>query len=240
MRPSTTQAVRNNAEWCATVCGARGRPGTFSEHLWVGDQPPPYYPDIITLAPASPARDAALREAIDRHRSHGARQLSVKDSFGDADLAPAGCSVLFEARWFGRPGTRAIRTARGGGEQWTVVRRDEDLAAWRKAWDAKIVDTDPVFAPALLQEEDVVFIAARGGRDIVAGAAINRHAGAVGVSNFFSHAANAAAHWSECVSIAMARFPGLPVVGYAPGAELAGALATGFDALGPLRVWVAK
>jgi hypothetical protein len=56
MRPSTTQAARNNAEWFDAVCAARGLPGTFSKHLWVsGGKPPPYYPHIITLAPSSPA-----------------------------------------------------------------------------------------------------------------------------------------------------------------------------------------
>ena len=33
-------------------------------------------------------------------------------------------------------------------------------------------------------------------------------------------------------------FPGLPLVGYEEGDALRGALLTGFEAIGPLRVWI--
>lgn len=238
MRPSTTQAVRNNAEWCDAVCTARGVPGTFSTHLWVSrGAPPPYYPNIITLAPSSPAVSAALAKAIDSLRSEVSQELSVKDSFGDTDLSGLGFRVLFEARWFGRRGAHSVRRDGGSGLQWIALRSEEDLVAWKNAWDPKILNVDPVFLPSLLDDENMLFIAAKRGGVIIAGAVVNKHAGAVGISNFFSRTTATATCWSECVSIAMARFPGLPVVGYAQGAELSGAVSVGFDELGPLRLW---
>jgi hypothetical protein len=42
---------------------------------------------------------------------------------------------------------------------------------------------------------------------------------------------------SSAVTAAASHFPGLPLVGYEHGDDLALALAGGFTALGPLRIW---
>jgi hypothetical protein len=41
-----------------------------------------------------------------------------------------------------------------------------------------------------------------------------------------------------CVAAVMEAFPGLPIVGYEMGEELAEFQALGFEGLGPLRVWL--
>ncbi|MFI5606141.1 hypothetical protein [Amycolatopsis sp. NPDC051903] len=61
----------------------------------------------------------------------------------------------------------------------------------------------------------------------------HRGARAVGLSNVTG------ADWPGAVAGAAAAFPGLPVVGYEHGADLAAALACGATRLGELRVWVA-
>ena len=57
----------------------------------------------------------------------------------------------------------------------------------------------------------------------------------VGVSNVFGEAASA---WSGCLAFAASSFPGMPLVGYEQGDDLAQALHHGFEPAGPLRVWV--
>ena len=239
MRPSTTQAVRNNAEWCDAVCAARGVPSTFSEHLWVSlAEPPPYYPNIITLAPSSPSLLTALARAIDQVRPDVRRELSVKDSFGDIDLSRLGFRILFEGQWFGRLGSFGAARSTASGVQWMTVHRERDLTAWKEAWDSAILKVDPVFMPPLLRDENVLFMSAMRGGEIVAGAVANQHAGAVGLSNYFVRAPAAATYWADCVSMALARFPGLPLVGYEQRSQRSVASGAEFTHLGPLRVWV--
>jgi hypothetical protein len=117
------------------------------------------------------------------------------------------------------------------------------LAEWEHAWCEANHDTNRarVYLPALLEDRDVAILAARRGDDIVAGAIGNRSAGVIGWSNVF---VRPGCDLVECVegSLRMLseNFPGLPVVGYEAGDALRGALSSGFEAIGPLRVWTFK
>lgn len=44
--------------------------------------------------------------------------------------------------------------------------------------------------------------------------------------------------WTDLVRVAAAVLPGRALVGYERGADLEGATAAGFTALGPQRIWV--
>lgn len=47
-------AARNNAEWCAAMCRAHGVAGEFGADAWAAAvRTPPYYPDAVTLEPAT-------------------------------------------------------------------------------------------------------------------------------------------------------------------------------------------
>jgi hypothetical protein len=118
------------------------------------------------------------------------------------------------------------------------VRTERDLTAWKQAWDAAILKVDEVFLPPLLHDENVLFMCARRGPEIVAGAVANRHAGAVGLSNYFGRGPASDAYWADCASMALARFPGLPLVGYEQQSQHSVASGAEFTSLGPLRVWV--
>lgn len=87
-------AVLNNALWCDTVCGHRGR---FEPTIWLGpDVVPAYYPHAITLTTDT----AAQAEILARGLGPGPR--AVKDSFASHDLSSLGFGLLFEAMWIGR------------------------------------------------------------------------------------------------------------------------------------------
>ena len=232
-------AVRNNADWCDAVCRARGVPGRFTEQLWVNEHAtPPYYPNIITLQPSSDALLHELADAIARVRAT-VDQLSIKDSFADVDLSPHGCRVLFDARWIARPHTLAAPASSIPGVEWSIVRDAAGLGAWKIAWDREIMKVDPIFGPDLLRNDGVAFIAAHRDGVIVAGAIANKTAGAVGLSNVFVRDSDPGNAWAGCVAQAMAWSPGMPIVGYQSGAQLAAALDLGFEPLGPLRIWIA-
>lgn len=252
--PLLTAAVRNNAEWCDAVVGARGHAGVFTERLWVNLHPaPPYYPNIITLLPTTPDLVDELRLAIADVRAHVDGQIGVKDSYADLDLYGLDLNVLFDAAWHTRPAGapiengdtdldwRPIKTAEGptaSGEASGSALRS-DIQAWQLAWDADVTTgpNGPVFAPALLDDPNIAFLAGFERGEIVAGVIANSHAGALGLSNLFTRHTHIREDWRNAVTAAVNYFRGLPVVGYGPAAARPLAESLGYSTLGSLRIW---
>ncbi|MFD9562942.1 hypothetical protein [Streptomyces sp. NPDC059994] len=218
-------AARNNAEWCAALCRAHGITGAWDPRAWTSAQrTPPLYPDAVTLDPGAGPR--GIVERIDD--SPGA---SVKDSFSALDLTADGFEVLFDAQWIHRP---AQGTGAGG---WEPVRTDAELAQWEQAWSAG--DSSGLFPAALLADGSHSFLAARDatGR-IVAGAVASEGASVVGVSNLFAADGDLDAAWAGCLGTLARHRPGLDVVGYESGDDLAAAVRAGFTPVGGLRIWL--
>lgn len=201
-------AVRNNAEWCDTVCRAQGIETRFDDHVWVSlRRSPRFYPDAVTLT-----RSASAEEILrDIDTSPG---CSIKDSFANLDLSPYGFRILFDAEWIYLPAPE-----RTGGPVWPVVFDPADFAAW---------ETGEVFRPVLLDDPNVTFLLSKG-----SGVIANRTELVVGLSNL-----TADADWPTAVQSIAERYPGLPIVGYESGDDLAAAQQVGFTTTGPLRVWV--
>ena len=150
----TLRAVANNAVWCDAVCRAHGCAPSFDGDLWVNPDPaPPYYPNLITLAPRA-EREAAGRIAALRDRLPVG--WGVKDSFSAMDLSDAGFKLLFDAEWLYRP-VSGIEAATGA---WKPVRDSRDLPS------------------SLLHDADVQFLSNGDG-----GVIANRGGGAIGLSN---------------------------------------------------------
>jgi len=124
----------------------------------------------------------------------------------------------------------ALRAARVG--------TAERLRDWQAAWQG--CDGIPdVFRPALLDDPSVLVLALHDGEDLRGGVVLNHGAGLVGLSNLFAAGGrDATAIWSAAISAAASHFPGLPLVGYEHGDDLAPALASGFSPAGPLRIWL--
>ena len=240
-------AARNNAVWCDTVCRAHGRPGEFLPGLWLNrHQAPRFYPNAVTLAassdeaaagPAAGPSASPLERIRDLGRAGLPKGWGVKDSFRALDLAPLGFRVLFDAEWIWRPvdmpppGTGFARFP------WARVRSASELAAWETACGAT-PEEDRLFPPLLLDDPAVAFLAAQRDGEIVAGAIAYHSGDAVGLSNFFGPEDQAADTFAWAVVMAGQVFPGLPLVGYESGADLAAAQEAGFTTIGPLRVWV--
>jgi hypothetical protein len=118
---------------------------------------------------------------------------------------------------------------------WTVVKTVEDLACWVTA--RGLVD---VLAPRLLRDHTVRILRCEREPDVLAGAILNRTGPVVGISNVFSQGMALDEVWDELGDFSAHEFPSLPVVGYARGENLNAALAVGFAALAPLRIWLQR
>jgi hypothetical protein len=235
-------AAHNNAVWCDSVCRAHGTAGTFSDEVWASPlHTLRFYPSLVTITnPADPAGQlAAIRELAAVKTGSG---WGVKDSFRALELGPLGFQVAFDAEWIWRAADLPAPAYNLDGLGWAVVRTAAELAAWEAAWDgapdASIADSDRMFLPTLLQDPVITFIAAYHNQRIVAGAIANRTDAVVGISNTFAPAPESGQFLAGCVAEVMAKFPGLPIVGYERGADLDPMLALGFETIGPLRIWL--
>jgi hypothetical protein len=220
MSDPRTEAAANNAGWCDVVVRALGGETSWLPDHWTTcRRSPDGYPDAVTLS--SGAEHAALLARVE-----GGPGCSVKDSFADLDLAPSGFMVMFEATWIRH---RAPAPDAAPALEWRQVRSPADLLAWSAGHDLD------VFVPALLDEQDVDFFhVPRTG----AGFALFRTASVLGISNAIPGDADPHVVWSDLTTIAGLSCPGLDLVGYERGTDLAAAASAGFTTTGPLRVWM--
>jgi hypothetical protein len=236
------QAVYNNAVWCDMVCRANGIPGEFEPDMWLNrNRVPPYYPNAVTLSGKSgvSAQLITIQKLVAKETL---TDIAVKDSFNVLDLTLLGFRSLFEAMWLWRAPSLPEPAALPAGVHWTAVQQPDELEQWERAWTAlpanqQLTPEKRIFLPSLLADRDVVFIAAYREQQIVGGAIGNRTGTVVGLSNQFAPSDEADSFGAGCISMIMNTYPGLAIVGYEHGAELALAKALGFEEIGPLRVW---
>jgi len=223
-------AARNNAHWCDVFCRTHGVSGVFGAEQWTSTRrTPPLYPDAVTLAPT--ASTDSLLSRIDT--SSG---CSVKDSFANLDLAPAGFRVLFDAEWIRHE--PPAPTPDSATCSFSVIATPGHLDAWEHGWRDGETATR-AFLPTLLSLESVVMFGQLEGDGVSAGVVAHLSHGCVGISNFFAHGDRDGA-WGSCISTVAHAFPGLPIVGYESGADLESSRGQGFVTLGPLRVWLSS
>jgi len=235
-----TQAAYNNAMWCDAVCRAHDRPGEFHDALWLTRQGTPrFYPDVVTTAGAE-AAPAQLKAIADLIGSTRRREWFVKDSFHCLHLNSLGFEPLFDAEWIAMSGVRPDVRRYQPSDRSTIVTDEAGLSAWERSWvgeHANAAATPPprVFMPRLLADDGVVFISTQGEDGSAGGGILNRGAGVVGLSNLFgSHMDRV---WQSLIAMAAKVFPGLPLVGYEHGDDLAAAKSVGFETIGPVRIW---
>jgi hypothetical protein len=222
-------AARNNAVWCSIVAGTHGVVGTFEPDAWAcPTRTPEFYPDAVTL-----------RRGVDVGHLLGridvASGCSIKDSFADLDLTPAGFEPLFDASWIRRPTGPPSRST--SARRWRVVSDAVALGEWETAWlDG---ETGPrIFRPSLLGRDDVAILAIAAPDGATTTAILNVTDGVVGLSNVVTGTGDPIETLSVVLAAAARLFPGLDIVGYEQGALLDAARQVGFEVIGPLRVWM--
>jgi hypothetical protein len=226
-------AVANNAAWCDAVCRSHGYPGESTARTWLSPHHDlPFYPNAITLDPDATAADTQAAQYADR-------AYGVKDSFARLDLTAAGLTPLFDADWIAwdpappaRPPVADLR--------WRIVRDAAGLTRWEAAWSGDDAVTG-LFRPALLADPGCAILGCYRDGELVGGAIAYTAAGVTGISNVFTTrmpgGVEPAMPWRSAAPAVAALRPGLPVVGYENGEDLAAARAAGGQVLGPLRVW---
>jgi hypothetical protein len=128
--------------------------------------------------------------------------------------------------------------APAGGEEpsWDVVTNPGDLVRWEAAW-AGGGELIGLFPTALLDDPDCAVLACRQDGTQVGGAIAFTAGGVTGISNVFKSGITDGPLWAGAVRAVARVRPGLPIVGYERGEDLAEARRAGFTVLGPLRVW---
>ena len=222
-------AVANNASWCDAVCRSHSYPGTSGARVWISARHDlEFYPNAITLAPDATAADTHADQ-------DPSRRYAVKDSFARLDLTPAGLDLLFEAEWIAAPAVPDGPDEPG--LPWDAVNDDRGLARWEMAWAQGGGSGRRLFRPELLADPRCAILACHRDGDLVAGVIAFTAAGVTGISNLFGAEPPAGQLEASALRAVTALRPGLPVVSYARGPDLAAARQSGWQALGPLRVW---
>lgn len=226
--PLLHAAVINNARWCDAVCRSHGYPGEITGRLWVSARHAlPFYPNAITLA-----LDVTAAEATDGQDP--SRPYSVKDSFARLDLSTCGLTPLFDASWIALP-----VPPDGGDPSWDIVTTPGELARWETAW-AGGGNVTGLFRPGLLADPRCAILACRRDGALVGGATAYTSDAVTGILNVFNSGIGAGPLWAGVVRAVATIRPGLPVVGYESGEDLAAARRAGFAVLGPLRIWARR
>jgi len=222
MNERVDTAVLNNIVWCGIVCETHGIAGISKKHVWATtSKSPTFYPDVITSS-----RHVAVGDVAD---IMGEREVfSIKDSFANLDMSPFGFGMLFEAEWIHHA---PLTNSDSVPPAWRLATTESEFAEWTFSRGS-----ENVIRPDVLKRRDVkVFTYEHMGKR--GGFIANLGADAVGISNVFSEG-NSEHLWPDIHKVVSAEFPGLPMVGYERGADLAAALRSGWTAAGPLRVWV--
>ena len=233
------RAAYNNALWCDAVCSAHDCPGEFHETLWINRLGTPrYYPDVVTLTEpvTAAAQTAAIIALVQSARRTG---WSVKDSFHCLDLNELGFTPLFDAEWIAAKSPIGAVQQDSSGLHWRQVSSEADLICWEQAWaEADMAAAQSrVFMPGLLSDPDVRFVWTCDDAATVGGGILNRGAGVIGISNLFALEVDTELVWQELARSAAAAFPGVPLVAYDRGRNLAAAHRAGFVTIGHLRIW---
>ena len=222
--------AENNASWCDLVVGLHGGHGDFAVDAWTSSQrTPPLYPDAITLITAPEIPNLLGR--IDTSAG-----CTIKDSFASLDLETYGFRVLFDAQWIMQP----VQTTTEAGipRGWTTFSSPGDRERWEAAWGQD--DGHQELALSRLHSDDVVFVGRIEEDRVAAGGILNLSAGVVGISNVFAEENLGSAAWFDLANFAGALFPDLPLMSYERGESLKDAQHAGFQAVGPLRIWIAE
>ncbi len=223
MKSNLEKAVLNNIAWCEIVCETLHKEYTSNGQVWrLLSEAPPFYPDIITST-----KKVTTSEVVD---FMGDREiLSIKDSYANLELQPAGFNRLFQAEWIFHP---SVATPEPVDAYWRVIEKEEDFKKWTSAHGS-----EQVMKNTLLGRNDVkIFI--HENEDGISGFIANSGADAVGISNVFSNGYTEGDLWSDIVHLVSTVFADLPMVGYETGDDLIAARSSGWKTLGPLNVWV--
>ena len=219
-----TAAIANNVALYESVFRAHRLRFQRKGQFWHAIDPAPaWYSDAIALVPYAHV-DTVMAALAKRPIA------SIKDSFADLDLSPAGFCELFAAQWIYHPASDhiALRTL-----TWRRAETPADMARYRELHGSadSLIDN-------LLADPALAFYLGKRGIEVLAGVLFNQSGPDLGISNVFLRDIAPETVRVDLTSLATESYPGRALVGYESGDDLNPALAAGFSPVGPLRIWV--
>lgn len=226
-------AASNNADLCAAIMRANDLRFERDRSSFVCvDDPPPYYPNLVTL---NPDVSVKLVTRVKDIAASGQTVSTIKDSFANLDFSALNMAVLFEASWIWHDGGYRKKP-----DAWCRVSGSADLSTWHRAWCAAGSPSEEViFPPASLDDSNLVFLARGSGSNVEAGCIANFSESVTGLSNVFTVSEDNEVFTQATQAVAALR-PETPVVGYESGSNLDAARDVGFCEVGKLRVLIQR
>jgi hypothetical protein len=221
-----SEAVSNNAAWCAAVADSHRIPSGWSDSIWSSEHPmPPLYPNIVTLH-----SDVEIYDQIGDIDPQLPTGWGIKDSFKELQLDDKGFAVAFEAFWYCRAPRELKPNEIGANTRVENVSSQSELERWENAWGEK----PGIFKSLLLADDDVELVYVEKDGRFVSGLVANQSGKVVGISNAFGQPEGILA----CIDSVGDKHPTKGIVGYGGKAELAALSKVGFREIGELQIWL--
>jgi hypothetical protein len=234
------RAIDNNHGVYEVVFAGHGIRWNKNPSSWYClEKVPPLYSNLVTRS-AEWRPDGAFRSIDKAFENEQWENWSIKDSFAALDLGSYGFEKLFDAQWLYLEASRFAPEKEIAGIRYELIRDEDALCLWRKAWDADEALGNRIFHPSLLRDPRVHFVAGYVAQKIVSGCLVNKTEDVLGISNCFC-AGEDTGYWSDMISFIHATIERADIVGYERSEPLvAGLRAMGFEAVGNLTVWLKK
>lgn len=233
------KAIRNNNGLYEAILGSKNIRSERTDSIWYClEKTPPLYSNLVTISKEW-APDDIFRSIDLNYENERWDKWSIKDSFAALDLGEYGFTKLFDARWMYLEAAEFTPNGKSTELCFEVVKTEDALSAWRKAWDADEEIGWKIFAPELLNDTRVHFIAGYKGNEIAAGCFVNKTSDVLGVSNFFAPDKNIN-YWAGLIGFIFDRVEHLDIVGYERKETVDRLRSLGFEPAGNLAVWLKK
>ncbi|WP_397536515.1 hypothetical protein [Rummeliibacillus pycnus] len=223
MRSKIDRAVLNNIAWCQIVCVTHGIVGISKENIWgLHSKAPTFYPEVIISD-----KRATIEEV--KYFIENGKVSSIKDSYANLNLTLLGFDILFDAEWIVHEPVLDFEPIQ---KNWRIIASEKDFKKWTDA-----SGLENVIKSELLKQPDVkIFICET--KAGISGFIANLSESVVGISNVFSVGDEEKKLWKDIPNIISKEFPKLLMVGYEHNSSLIVAKSSGWEAIGPLRVWI--
>lgn len=239
MKEKIQKAIRNNNDLYEAILGSKKIRSERTESIWYClEKTPPLYSNLVTISKKW-IPDDIFRSIDLSYENERWDKWSIKDSFAVLDLDEYGFTKLFDARWIYLEAEKFTPREKSAELRFEIVKTEDALSAWRKAWDADVKLGREIFAPELLNDARVHFIAGYKDEEIAAGCFVNRTGGVLGISNFFAPDENII-YWTGLLEFIFDRVEHLDIVGYERKETVDKLQTLGFEPTGNLAVWLKK
>jgi len=232
------RAIDNNHGLYEAIFASHGIRWNKNASSWYCiEKVPPLYSNLVTRS-AAWRPDGIFRSINNSFENEQWENWSIKDSFAALDLGSHDFIKLFDAQWLYLEARQFKPEKKIAGIRHELIKDEDALCRWRKAWDADEALGNRIFRPGLLRDPGVHFVAGYVAEKIVSGCLVNKTDNVLGISNCFC-ANEDIGYWSEIIRFIHASIEYTDIVGYERSGHLVTRLrATGFEAVGNLVVWL--